>query len=68
MAIPTSSLPVILAVQYQTAEQEMASTLFFSTIFSVHIVPLEGQLSRLQTRAMSIGATNGDPRVHWFRW
>ena len=35
MAIPTSSLPVILAVQYQTAEQEMASTLFFSTIFSI---------------------------------
>jgi malonate transporter len=35
MAIPTSSLPVILAVQYQTAEQERASTLFFSTIFSV---------------------------------
>jgi len=35
MAISTSSLPVILAVQYQTAEQEMASTLFFSTIFSV---------------------------------
>jgi malonate transporter and related proteins len=35
LAIPTSSLPVILAVQYQTAEQEMASTLFFSTVFSV---------------------------------
>ena len=35
LAIPTSSIPVILAVQYQTAEQEMASTLFFSTVFSV---------------------------------
>jgi malonate transporter len=35
MAIPTSSLPMILAVLYQTAEREMASTLFFSTIFSV---------------------------------
>jgi malonate transporter and related proteins len=35
LAIPTPSLPVILAVQYRTAEQEMASTLFFSTIISV---------------------------------
>ncbi len=35
MAIPTSSVCVILAVQYQTAEREMASTLFFSTIFSI---------------------------------
>lgn len=35
MAIPTSSLPVILAVQYQTGEQERASMLFFSTLFSV---------------------------------
>ena len=35
LAIPTSSIPVILAVQYQTAEQEMASTLFFSTVLSV---------------------------------
>jgi malonate transporter and related proteins len=35
LAIPTSSIPAILAVQYQTAEQEMASTLFMSTIFSV---------------------------------
>jgi malonate transporter and related proteins len=33
--MPTASLCVILAVQYQTAEQEMASTLFFSTILSV---------------------------------
>jgi malonate transporter len=35
LAMPTASLCVILAVQYQTAEQEMASTLFFSTILSV---------------------------------
>lgn len=35
MAIPTASIATILAVQYRTAEQEMASILFFSTIFSV---------------------------------
>ncbi|AQS87434.1 transporter [Neoasaia chiangmaiensis NBRC 101099] len=35
MAIPTASIATILAVQYHTAEQEMASILFFSTIFSV---------------------------------
>jgi malonate transporter len=35
MAIPTSSVCVILAVQFQAAEQEMASTLFFSTILSL---------------------------------
>jgi malonate transporter and related proteins len=35
MAIPTAALCVILAVQYQTAEQEMASTLFFSTLLSI---------------------------------
>lgn len=35
MAIPTSSVCVILAVQFQTAEQEIASTLFFSTILSL---------------------------------
>jgi malonate transporter len=35
LAMPTASLCVFLAVQYQTAEQEMASTLFFSTILSV---------------------------------
>lgn len=35
MAIPTASICVILAVQYKTAEQEMASLLFFSTIFSI---------------------------------
>jgi malonate transporter and related proteins len=35
IAIPTASICVILAVQYKVAEQEMASTLFFSTIFSV---------------------------------
>ncbi len=31
----TGSIPVILAVQYEVAEQEMASILFFSTIFSI---------------------------------
>lgn len=35
LAIPTASICVILAVQYHTAEQEMASTLFFSTICSI---------------------------------
>lgn len=35
MAIPTASICVILAVQYKTAEQVMASTLFFSTILSI---------------------------------
>ena len=35
MAIPVASITVILAVQYQAAEQEMASALFFSTIVSV---------------------------------
>ena len=35
LAIPTASIPVILAVQYQVAEQEMAAILFFSTIFSI---------------------------------
>ena len=35
MAIPTSSVCVILAVQFQTAEQEMASTLFLSTVLSL---------------------------------
>lgn len=35
MAIPTSSVCVILAVQFKTAEQEIASTLFFSTILSL---------------------------------
>jgi malonate transporter and related proteins len=35
MAIPTASIAVILAVQYGAAEREMASTLFFSTIFSI---------------------------------
>lgn len=35
LAIPTGSTPVILAVQYQVAEKEMASILFFSMIFSV---------------------------------
>lgn len=35
MAIPTASITVILAVQYHTAESEIASTLFISTILSV---------------------------------
>lgn len=35
LAIPTASICTILAVQYKTAEQEMASTLFFSTLFSI---------------------------------
>ena len=35
MAIPTASVCVILAVQYKTAGQEIASVLFFSTLFSV---------------------------------
>lgn len=35
MAIPTASICVILAVQYKTAEQEIASILFFSTLFSI---------------------------------
>ena len=35
LAIPTASICVILAVQYHTEEQEMASMLFVSTILSV---------------------------------
>jgi predicted permease len=35
LAIPTASIAVILAVRYQAAEREMASTLFLSTIVSV---------------------------------
>lgn len=35
MAIPTASITVILAVQYETAESEMASTLFISTLASI---------------------------------
>ncbi|MBB2199147.1 permease [Gluconacetobacter sp. 1c LMG 22058] len=35
MAIPTASIAVMLAVQYQVAEREMASILFFTTILSV---------------------------------
>ncbi|MBB2198785.1 permease [Gluconacetobacter sp. 1c LMG 22058] len=35
MAIPTASIAVMLAVQYHTAEREMASVLFFTTILSV---------------------------------
>lgn len=35
MAIPSASVCVIFAVQYKVAEQEMASTLFLSTVFSI---------------------------------
>ena len=35
LAIPTASIAVIFAVEYKSGEQEMASTLFWSTIFSV---------------------------------
>jgi malonate transporter len=34
-AVPVPSACIILAVQYHAAEQEMASTLFFSTLLSV---------------------------------
>jgi malonate transporter and related proteins len=34
MALPTATISTILAVQYRTAAQEMASTLFFSTLLS----------------------------------
>lgn len=35
MAIPAAVICVILAVQFRVAEQEMASTLFFSNVFSL---------------------------------
>jgi malonate transporter len=35
MAIPTTSIVVILAVQFKTAERAMASTLLFSTLTSI---------------------------------
>lgn len=35
LAIPSASIAVIFAVQYKIGEREMASSLFFSTIFSV---------------------------------
>lgn len=35
LSIPTASIVVILAVQYKVAEQEMASTLFVSTLLSI---------------------------------
>jgi malonate transporter and related proteins len=35
MALPTATISTILAVQYRTVAQEMASTLFFSTLLSV---------------------------------
>jgi malonate transporter len=34
LSVPVPSACIILAVQYHTAEQEMASTLFFSTVLS----------------------------------
>jgi malonate transporter and related proteins len=35
LAIPTAPIAVILAVQYQTVEQDMGSILGFSTISSI---------------------------------
>lgn len=35
VAIPTASIGIILAVQFNLAQQEMASTLFFSTLLSI---------------------------------
>jgi malonate transporter and related proteins len=35
LAIPTAAMAVILAVQFKTAEQEMASSLLFSTVLSI---------------------------------
>ncbi|SAK40798.1 putative transporter YfdV [Caballeronia glebae] len=35
LSIPTASICVMLAVQYKTAEQEIASILFFSTVLSI---------------------------------
>ncbi len=35
LAIPTASISIILAVQFKTAEREIASTLFLSTLASV---------------------------------
>lgn len=35
LAIPTASIAVIFAVEYKTGEQEMASTLFWSTVLSL---------------------------------
>jgi len=35
MGLPTATISIILAVQYRTAAQEMASTLLFSTLLSV---------------------------------
>jgi predicted permease len=35
LAIPTAAMAVILAVQFKIAEQEMASSLLFSTVLSV---------------------------------
>lgn len=35
IALPAATISVILAMQYKTAEQEMASTFFFSTVLSI---------------------------------
>ena len=35
LAIPTAAVAVILAVQFKIAEQEMASSLLFSTVLSI---------------------------------
>ena len=35
LAIPTAAMAVILAVQFKVAEQEMASSLLFSTVLSI---------------------------------
>lgn len=35
MAIPSAAITTMLAIRYQLMEQDMASTLFFSTILSI---------------------------------
>jgi predicted permease len=35
MALPAAALPVIFAVRFQTAQQEMASTLFYANIAAI---------------------------------
>ena len=46
LAIPTAALAVILAVQFNIAEQEMASSLLFSTVLSVPTMGLFMFLTR----------------------
>ena len=46
LAIPVASLVVILAVRYKTAEQEMASVLLYSTLFSIPTLSLFIWLTR----------------------